>query len=176
MIAEDPRRTRAELSRLACQVMHGLKPEGGLKDMSCRVAMLRMQDDRLIQLPPPRCPRPQANILIRVETGPQEPLHLAAHDLPRLQLRQVGERVDSRLWNEYIQLYHSSFDFAQDRLGFKTLAGAQLRYWVYAGGRLAALLGFGAAAWQCQSAANSLAGRMSSAKKIRLLPSTMPGS
>jgi len=141
MIAEDPRRTRAELSRLACRAMQWLKPDGGLKDMSCRVAMLRMQDDGLIQLPPPRCSRPQANNLISVETDPQEPLHLAVHDLPRLQLRQVGDRADSRLWNEYIQRYHY--------LGFKTLPGAQLRYWVSAGDRLVALLGFGAAAWQC---------------------------
>ena len=113
LIAEDPRRTRADLSRLACQAMHWLKPDGGLKDMSCRVAMLRMQDDGLIQLPPPRCPRPQANTLIRVETGPQEPMLMAVHDLPRLQLRQAGDRADSRLWNEYIQRYHY--------LGFKTL-------------------------------------------------------
>jgi len=141
MIAEDPRRTRADLSRLACQAMHWLKPDGGLKDMSCRVAMLRMQDDGLIQLPPPRCPRPQANNLISVETNPQEPIHLAVHDLPRLQLRQVGNRADSRRWNEYIHRYHY--------LGFKTLPGAQLRYWVSAGDRLVALLGFGASAWQC---------------------------
>ena len=141
LIAEDPRRTRADLSRLACQAMHWLKPDGGLKDMSCRVAMLRMQDDGLIQLPPPRCPRPQANTLIWVETGPQEPMLMAVHDLPRLQLRQAGDRADSRLWNEYIQRYHY--------LGFKILPGAQLRYWVSAGDRLVALLGFGAAAWQC---------------------------
>jgi hypothetical protein len=141
LIAEDPRRTRAELSRLACQAMHWLKPDGGLKDMSCRVAMLRMQGDGLIQLPPPRCPRPQSNILIRIETDPQEPLHSSVHALPSLQLRQVGERADSRLWNEYIHRYHY--------LGFKTLPGAQLRYWVSAGDRLVALLGFGAAAWQC---------------------------
>ena len=40
LIAEDPRRTRADLSRLACRAMHWLKPDGGLKDMSCRVAWL----------------------------------------------------------------------------------------------------------------------------------------
>ena len=121
--------------------MQWFKLDGGLKDMSCRVAMLRMHDNGLIQLPPPRCPRPQANILIRAETDPEEPIHLAVHNLPRLQLRQVGDRADSRLWNEYIHRYHY--------LGFAALPGAQLRYWVYAGERLVALLGFSAAAWQC---------------------------
>jgi hypothetical protein len=71
LIAEDASRTRAELSRRVCQAIHWLKPDGGLKDMSCRVAMLRMQQDGLIQLPPPRCLRPQTRIQISVETDPR---------------------------------------------------------------------------------------------------------
>jgi len=141
LIAEDPRRTRAELSRLACQAMHWFKPDGGLKDMSCRVAMLRMQEDGLIQLPPPTRQRPETRIRISVETDPQTPIQAPVHALPGLQLRLVGTRADSCLWNEFIHRYHY--------LGFKTLPGAQLRYWVMSGDRLVALLGFGAAAWQC---------------------------
>lgn len=49
------------------------------------------------------------------------------------------KKSTSRLWNEYIDRYHY--------LGYKPLPGAQLRYFVYAGERLVALLGFGAAAW-----------------------------
>ena len=141
LIAEDPLRTRADLSRLACQELGWLKHDGGLKEMSCRVAMLRMEKDGLIQLPPPRCQRPQPRMRTRAETGPQDPIHAPAHALPTLQLQPVGGREDSRLWNEFIHRYHY--------LGFQTLPGAQLRYWVSAGGRLVALLGFGAAAWQC---------------------------
>jgi hypothetical protein len=44
-IAEDPQRSRAALSRLACRALHWYQPDGGLKEMSCRVAMLRMQKD-----------------------------------------------------------------------------------------------------------------------------------
>ena len=58
LLAEDPNRSRAELSRRVCQALQWLKPDGGLKEMSCRVAMLRMQQDKLIQLPPPRGQRP----------------------------------------------------------------------------------------------------------------------
>jgi hypothetical protein len=141
LIAEDPTRTRADLSRLACQSLHWLKPDGGLKDMSCRVAMLRMQKDGLIQLPPPRCQRPQARIRTSIETDPQAALQVPVHALPKLQLHLVGTRADSRRWNEFVHRYHY--------LGFQTLPGAQLRYWVSAGDRLVALLGFGAAAWQC---------------------------
>jgi len=109
--------------------------------MSCRVAMLRLQEDGLIQLPPPRRQRPETRIRIRVETDPQTPLQAPVHALPGLQLHLVGTRADSCLWNEFIHRY--------PYLGFKTLPGAQLRYWVMAGERWVALLGFGAAAWQC---------------------------
>lgn len=53
LIAEDAGRTRAELSRLTCRMLDWYKPDGGLKDMSCRVAMLRMAEKGLITLPPP---------------------------------------------------------------------------------------------------------------------------
>ena len=56
LIAEDPTRTRAHLSRLICEQLSWFKVDGGLKEMSCRVAMLRMQNDGLIQLPLPRRP------------------------------------------------------------------------------------------------------------------------
>ena len=53
LIADNPTCTRADLSRLTCQALHWYKADGGLKEMSCRVAMLRMQDDGVIQLPAP---------------------------------------------------------------------------------------------------------------------------
>ena len=51
LIAEDPGRTRADLSRLTCRALAWYKVDGGLKEMSARVAMLRMQDDGLITSP-----------------------------------------------------------------------------------------------------------------------------
>ncbi len=141
LIAEDPQRSRADLSRQVCRTLRWYKPDGGLKDMSCRVAMLRMQQDGLIQLPPPRGQRPQARIRTSPQTDPQSLLNQPVHDLPTLQLQPVSPGKDSRRWNEYIQRYHY--------LGYQALAGAQLRYWVSAGDTLLALLGFGAAAWQC---------------------------
>jgi len=62
LIAEDPARTRAELSRRTCRMLAWYKADGGLKDMSARVAMLRMHADGLIALPPPRGPRPDPRV------------------------------------------------------------------------------------------------------------------
>jgi hypothetical protein len=43
LIAENPTRTRSELSRLTCLAFNWFKVDGGLKAMSARVALLRMQ-------------------------------------------------------------------------------------------------------------------------------------
>lgn len=141
LIAEDPTRTRAVLSRLSCQLLQWHKADGGLKEMSCRVAMLRMQKDGFIQLPSPRCKRPESRIRFTSKTDPQPPIDQPVHALPGLTFQLVRGRDDSRLWNEYIQRYHY--------LGYKTLPGAQLRYFICAGQKPLALLGFGASAWQC---------------------------
>jgi hypothetical protein len=139
LIAEDPARSRAELSRLTCRALHWHKPDGGLKDMSARVAMLRMQADGLIVLPPPRRTRPDASVRISTLSDPGEPLDTSAAALTPLVLHRVCSKSDSRLYNEYIQRYHY--------LGHKPLPGAQLRYTVYSAEQPIALLGFGAAAW-----------------------------
>jgi len=51
LIADNPAGSRAELSRLTCRLLAWHKSDGGLKQMSARVAMLRMQADGLITLP-----------------------------------------------------------------------------------------------------------------------------
>ena len=71
LIDEDKTRLRAELSRLTCQRLQWFKADGGLKDMSCRVAMLRMQTDGRITLPAPRNKRPpQDKINFTSQTDP----------------------------------------------------------------------------------------------------------
>lgn len=140
LIAEDPNRTRADLSRLACQRLQWYTAAGGMKEMSCRVAMLRMQADGLIELPPPRCQKPQSRLRFTPRTAPQAPLEQPVHALPALQFQPVHRRPDSQLWNEYIHRYHY--------LGYQPLPGAQLRYLVSVDQKILALLGFGASAWQ----------------------------
>ena len=141
LIAEDPTATRADLSRRLCERIGWYKADGGLKQMSARVAMLRMQTDGLIRLPPPTRARPQSRVRATSATDPGPPLDLPVHALAPLQVVPVCTRTQSRLWNEYIHRYHY--------LGYATLPGAQLRYFVTVGEHLLALLGFGASAWQC---------------------------
>lgn len=140
LMDDHPEFHRADLSRHACLMLQWYKADGGLKEMSCRVAMLRMHADGLIHLPSPRRTKPPLiAISFTASTDPRNPLLRPVHKLGPLLLCKV-ERQDSSLWNEYIERYHY--------LGYTPLPGAQLRYFVMLDQQVIALLGFGAAAWQ----------------------------
>ena len=140
LIADNPEYHRADLSREVCRILQWYKADGGLKEMSCRVAMLRMHADGLIDLPTPRRTKPALLPFCSTSaTDPKEPILHPVHHLGTLSLHLV-ERNDSSLWNEYIGRYHY--------LGYTPLPGAQLRYFVLLDQQVIALLGFGAAAWQ----------------------------
>lgn len=141
LIDTDPRLNRQQLSYRVCERFDWRKADGSLKDMSCRVALLRMHREGLIELPAPlRKVNPCRSFARRTAQGEPEPvLRALVHELADLRL-EVVSRQDSALWNEYIDRYHY--------LGYKPLPGAQLRYFACAGERRLALLGFGAAAWK----------------------------
>jgi len=154
LLKRHPEYNRAELSRQVCDLLNWRRPDGRRKDMSCRVAMLRLERAGLLTLPPPTSGngnngngrlRPR----LTAASEPREPVALPAGELGVLQFRIVEARTDSRLWNELVQRYHY--------LGYQPLPGAQLRYLVFSGNDctdwthqppLLAALGFGAAAWK----------------------------
>lgn len=142
LIAAHPSARRAELSRRVCQTLHWFKPDGKLKAMSCRVAMLRMQRDKLIALPPPRSRHGNGRkcFALTSRSDPAFPIDASVEALGPLELRSVRDAQDSSLWNELIERYHY--------LRYTRLPGAQLRYLASAQGRLLGALGFAAAAWK----------------------------
>lgn len=134
-----PDLNRLELSRLFCRHVGWFKPDGGLKEMSCRVAMLRLERSGQIRLPEPKTrPAPVKKVGRTVAGQVQEAIELDAGSVD-LALEPV-ERKSSALWNELIDRYHY--------LGYCRMGGAQLRFFVRASGKLVSLLGFSAAAWR----------------------------
>jgi hypothetical protein len=130
---------RESLARAFCQYAGWYKPNGGLKDMSCKAALLRLNKMGLLSLPAPqnkhnRSGRPKRTPL----ADPQPEIRIEASKIC-LQFELVNPKT-SALWNELIDRYHY--------LGYSHLVGAQLRYFVRAGGQILALLGFCAAAWK----------------------------
>jgi hypothetical protein len=123
-----------------CEHWGWRKPDGGLKEMSCRVALLKMHREGLITLPPAQR---LANLAHKhtkrsMLTDERPPIHkkAGAFDL-RL---EIVEKGTLKLWNEFIDRYHY--------LGYTPLAGAQIRYFVKEHDEPLALLGFSAAAWK----------------------------
>ena len=146
VIADHPQLNRAQLSRVVCEAVHWHGPDGRSKEMSCRVALLRMQSDGLIELPPPRNGNGNARAYAR-RTPAAEPelfgVQTAVDTLVDLRIEPVISRRQSHLWNEYIDRYHY--------LRYQPLAGAQLRYFAFSNSRPLALLGFAAAAWKVRA-------------------------
>ena len=146
LIAEHPQLNRAQLSRVVCAALHWQGMDGRSKEMSCRVALLRMHDDGLVALPPPRNGNGNARAYAR-RTAAAEPelfgMQAAVDTLADLRIEPVRSRRQSHLWNEYIDRYHY--------LRYQPLAGAQLRYFALSKNRPLALLGFAAAAWKVQA-------------------------
>jgi hypothetical protein len=142
LIEYNPGMRRAALSRKLCELFDWTRPNGQLKDMTCRVALLRMQADGLIRLPASRMShaRSRAHFPPTAATVPQEARVQPVHELAPLALRPLEHTPASRLWNEYMQRYHY--------LGYTPMSGSQLRYNVFAGEQLVALLSFGASAWK----------------------------
>ncbi len=142
LIASDRSLSRLALSRIVCDELAWLRPDGRPKEMSCRVAMLRMHRDGLLSLPPPlkRNGNGRSRPRLTCASDPGEPVSLPEGALSEVALRVVDTRRDSSLWNELIERYHY--------LGYKPLAGAQSRYLAYHDQDLLAALGFGAAAWK----------------------------
>lgn len=142
LIASEPKKNRAQLSRVVCDEFGWLKPNGGRRDMSCRVAMLRMHNDGLITLPPPLRGNGNGRSRPRLTSAsdPRELISLPAGSLGELVYHAVKTPEDSSLWNELIERHHY--------LGYKPLPGAQIRYLVFGGSHLLAALGFGASAWK----------------------------
>jgi hypothetical protein len=134
-----PDLNRVQLSQLFCRHVAWIKVGGGLKDMSCRVALLRLEKSGLICLP---APQKKGSRLTRVHYSkkgePRQPIRI---DAGRIELGlEVVKRKTAPLFNELIQRYHY--------LGYSRMGGAQMRFFVYVGKELVALLGFGAAAWR----------------------------
>ena len=135
--------TRVAIAAAVCDDLGWRAPDGRRKDMSARVALLRMHEAGLITLPAParannnRCwPRHLP------ATGEPVPVRAFLSELGPLSIRLVDSPTESKTWNTSVATYHY--------LGYTPLPGAQLRYLIETEDHgVLALAGFAAAAWAC---------------------------
>ena len=103
-----PELNRSQLSRRVCEMLDWRKADGLLKDMSCRVAMLRMNADGVIALPASRIrQRRRACPVLTPASDALPDITMPVHQLPPLRLQPIGaSHPQSRKWNEYMARYH----------------------------------------------------------------------
>jgi len=134
---------RLRLSRVVCERFDWRKPDGGLKEMACRVAMIQMNKDGVISLPAAGKQGCRIKGARRPRTlfgEPGTPITQALSELSELRLIAVNNPHDSSLWNELVDRYHY--------LGYQQPGGAQMRYFAYAGEKLLGCMAFSGAAWK----------------------------
>ncbi len=143
LIDEDTTRNRTAIARIACEQLQWYKPDGMVKVSSMNQVLLQMEAKGLLELPPVQrqCNNGKTKPIKHTKrTIRDEEILLPAGNLPDLHIKIAETMNEKSLWNEYIDRYHY--------LGYTPLPGAQIKYFVYSGDNLLALLGFGAAAWR----------------------------
>jgi hypothetical protein len=150
IIGTEPDLSRVQLSRRVCEHFGWRSPNGRLKEVSCRVALLKLHRGGRLTLP--KIKQPPPGKFLKSDYGTS----LAEEDATVVQggLSDLGEigivrirsadSVLSRQWNELMNRYHY--------LGAGPLCGAQMRY-LLKSSRYGLLGGFAfsAAAWRVEA-------------------------
>ncbi len=148
MITANPGISRRDLSLEVCDWLHWKSPNGKFQEMSCRVALLKLERRGIVKLPQPHswsCDRAKGKGHAPPvwEIGPVccSLEELGGVDLVRI---DSSDSKESKIWNALMGTYHY--------LGPGPLCGAQMRYLVkctsfgWLGG-----LAFSAAAWRVEA-------------------------
>jgi hypothetical protein len=136
---------------------------GRPKEMSCRVALLRLHRAGLIELPAPRQGNSNGRRLKQITSisDPCPPILKTAAELEPLELIPVMTPGESEMWNQLIERYHY--------LGFKPLPGAQMRYLIRCADGLLAVIGFPLPHGRLRRGTAGLAGATLSGENISIL-------
>ncbi|MCK5134112.1 MAG: IS4 family transposase, partial [Candidatus Sabulitectum sp.] len=126
-IASQPDMSRRQLSHLVCEWLDWRSPNGTFKEVSCRVALLKLHQQGQIELP---APKPHPNL--KRSSSPKDDISFPEPTAVQCTFQQLGEislvrikpgnRDQSRRWNAMMQRYHY--------LGAGPLCGAQIRYFI----------------------------------------------
>lgn len=88
LISDNFTASRPRVSELVCEKINWRKPNGSLKDMSCRVALLRMQDDGLITLQPAKPCTAKQHVVVThtAQTDPGVIIQRPVHELESIKI------------------------------------------------------------------------------------------
>jgi len=140
-VREQPQGSRAELARRVCEWLDWRTANGKHNEMSCRVALGRLAERGLIELPAPRrrvrfsgvsFARTQLSVPSKLEGSVKE-----LRGLKLVVVRSKDRELDWQ-WKKLVATHHY--------LGYRPLCGAQVRYLIACEHGYVGALGFSAAA------------------------------
>jgi hypothetical protein len=151
-IDSDPTMSRQKLSRLVCQWLDWRSPNGSYKEVSCRIALLKLHRQGQIKLPEskqhPNLRTSDSEIKSDAFSDPPE-IQCSLKELGRIFIVavQIGDKSQSQRWNAMMERYHY--------LGAGSICGAQIRYFIESEqyGTLGGFA-FSAAAWKVSARDN----------------------
>jgi hypothetical protein len=140
LIVRDYSKGRSHISRSLCQAWHWIQPNGKLKEFAARDLLLRLEEQKLITLPPRLSTK-----INRKKDYDQIPIFhqqslegsINQYDRPEVEVLDLRDRY---LWDYLVQHYHY--------LGRPTLVGEHVRHLVRIRGQVVACLAWASAAWK----------------------------
>ena len=145
LVGAHPQWSRYRLSRELCALWDWRTTTGQWKDMAARTLLLKLAQRGWIRLPERRGPSPNRHRLAAPPEGVWEQTSITGglSDLGEVRICEVSSASEGRA---EVRAALTQFHY----LGWRTRVGENLQYVVRdAGGRLLAVLVFGAAAWKC---------------------------
>ena len=144
-VDQEPDLSRRALSRRVCEWLNWRTALDGLKEVSCRVALLKLHRRGALELPAvaPAVVAPPRPLAARGARRKIVVTEASLETLQPLSLQRIAQAdgAASRLWNRMMERYHY--------LGAGPLCGAQMRYAVHSRqGEWLGGVAFSAAAWQ----------------------------
>jgi len=145
LVAAHPQWSRYRLSQELCVLWDWRTTTGQWKDMAARTLLLKLAQRGWIRLPERRGPSPNRHRLAAppARVWERTPITGGLSDLGEVRIGEESSRPEGRA---EVRAALTQFHY----LGWRTCVGENLQYVVRdGGGRLLAVLVFGAAAWKC---------------------------
>jgi len=130
---------RKAIARIICERLDWHQPNGRLKIVSCLEALRRMSERGIVNLPSsnPQGGYHPIRLLTSEDVGfspPEKEITGSLGEMGRISFKLAKPGREEDLWRYLVQSYHY--------LGYRRVVGRYLKYFVYLGDELVALIGF----------------------------------
>ena len=135
--------SRMELAHTVCELLHWVRPGGGLKARECREFLERLDAEGVVRLPPKRVTKPVGSTTAVPVSARGEPTAVLQGKVGAFEpiVIDLVQRPEQRLlFRELVGRYHY--------LGHAVAFGAQLRYLFYSGQQVLGAMQFSSPAWR----------------------------